>query len=141
MQRLANTLAFERRCIRSSLRLRKLRRYVSRYAFDLRGLAGRGASSRLRRLASGVWYILQSSDGYDQAKYKEYAWGNATDNVVAGDFDGDGRRISRSTVPRSGIWYILQSSDGYDPNLYKAYLWGNATDSEKRGQPMMADLL
>ena len=32
--------------------------------------------------SDGVWYILQSTDGYDINKYKAYKWGNTGDEPV-----------------------------------------------------------
>ena len=66
------------------------------------------------RPSSGVWYLLQSSDGYDPTKYKAYQWGDPTDIPVPGDYDGDGKTDIAVRRPSTGVWYILQSSDGYD---------------------------
>ena len=76
------------------------------------------------RPSSGVWFILQSSNGYDQGLYKAYKWGDPTDIPVPGDYDGDGKTDIAVWRPGDGVWYILQSSDGYDPGKYKAYKWG-----------------
>ena len=43
------------------------------------------------RPGDGVWYILQSSDGYDRSLFKAYKWGDPTDIPVPGDYDGDGK--------------------------------------------------
>ena len=86
------------------------------------------------RPSTGVWYILQSSDGYDPSKFKAYLSGSATDTVVPGDYDGDGKTDLAESNPSTGVWYILQSSDGYNPNLYKAYKWGDPTDISLRGR-------
>ncbi len=60
---------------------------------------------------SGVWYILQSSDGYNPARAKYYQWGLLGDQPVQADYDGDGRAdiaVFRST---ENSWYIRRSSD------------------------------
>ena len=38
----------------------------------------------LYRPSSGVWYLLLSTDGYDQAFYKSYLWGGPSDKPVKG---------------------------------------------------------
>ena len=60
------------------------------------------------RPSSGVWYLLQSSDGYDPTKYKAYKWGDPTDIPVPGDYDGDGKTDIAVRRPSTGVWYILQ---------------------------------
>ena len=80
------------------------------------------------RPTSGVWFILHSSNGYDQGLYKAYKWGDPTDIPVSGDYDGDGKTDIAVWRPGDGVWYVLQSSDGYSQGLYKAYKWGDPTD-------------
>lgn len=53
----------------------------------------------------GVWYILQSSDGFRAASF-----GNASDIPVPADYDGDGR--SDIAIFRNGVWHLLQSTNG-----------------------------
>ena len=81
------------------------------------------------RPSTGVWYLLLSSDGYNQSLYKSYLWGSdPSDNHVPGDYDGDGKIDLAVWRSSTGVWYILQSSDGYDVGNYKAYKWGDPTD-------------
>lgn len=59
----------------------------------------------------GVWYVLQSSDGYNPIYAVTFEFGELADVPVQADYDGDGRAdfaVFRSTENR---WYIRQSSD------------------------------
>ena len=71
------------------------------------------------RPSSGVWYILQSTDGYNRNLYKAYLWGTSTDIPVPGDYDGDGKTDITVWRPGDGVWYILTASD------LKLTGWGN----------------
>jgi hypothetical protein len=63
---------------------------------------------------TGVWYILQSTDGYNPRYAKIYQWGELGDVPVQADYDGDRKadlavfRYHRFPYNR---WYIRQSSD------------------------------
>lgn len=57
------------------------------------------------RPETGVWYVLNSSDG----SYTIVQWGLAQDKIVPADYDGDGK--NDLAVYRDGIWYIRKSSD------------------------------
>ncbi|MDQ3747931.1 MAG: VCBS repeat-containing protein, partial [Acidobacteriota bacterium] len=76
------------------------------------------------RPSNGFWYVSKSSGGYSSVK-----WGLATDDLVPGDYDGDGK--TDLAVYRKGAggslfnivnntWYILRSSD----NTFLARQWG-----------------
>ena len=72
--------------------------------FDFDG--DRKADISVYRPETGVWWVLNSSDG----TYSAVNWGLSTDKIVPADYDGDGR-IDRA-VYRDGVWYVLKSSTG-----------------------------
>ncbi len=63
---------------------------------------------------NGVWYVLQSTDGYNPIHAKYFQWGELGDIPVQADYDGDGKadfavfRYHRFPYNR---WYIRQSID------------------------------
>lgn len=61
---------------------------------------------------TGEWWILKSSNGYDQNKAITFSWGKLGDVPVQADYDGDRKAdfaIFRSTENR---WYVRESSTG-----------------------------
>lgn len=61
---------------------------------------------------TGEWWVLRSSNDYDQSSPMLVRWGKLGDVPVQADYDGDGRAdqaIFRSTEDR---WYIRESSTG-----------------------------
>jgi hypothetical protein len=73
---------------------------------------------------TGVWYILNSSNG----TFRAVPFGFSTDKPVAGDYDGDGKADIAVYRPSSGVWYLLQSTAGF-----KAVQFGVATDIPSPG--------
>lgn len=65
----------------------------------------RKADVSVFRPSDGNWYLLKSTDGF-----AGIAFGAATDRIVPGDYDGDGR--IDVAVFREGNWYLLRSSGG-----------------------------
>ncbi len=64
------------------------------------------------RPATGTWYVLLSSDGYNPDYARIFRWGKLGDIPVQGDYDGDGRTdyaVFRYTENR---WFVMRSSDG-----------------------------
>ncbi len=55
---------------------------------------------------NGVWYLLQSQNGFTGAQF-----GISTDKIVPADYDGDGK--TDIAVYRSGTWYLQRSSAGF----------------------------
>jgi hypothetical protein len=71
---------------------------------------------------NGIWYVLQSTDGYNPIHAKYFQWGRLGDVPVTADYDGDGRTdfaVFRSTENR---WYIQPSKSGqwYSVNFGQA---------------------
>lgn len=62
---------------------------------------------------NGVWYVLQSSDGYNARYAKYFQWGELGDVPVQADYDGDGK-ADVAVFRASGInrWYIQSSRSG-----------------------------
>ncbi len=77
------------------------------------------------RPSTGDWWTA-NSDGIGVQNF-----GSATDKVVSGDYDGDGRTdISvYKNVGGQGVWSIKRSSDGGVTNVS----WGLSTDKPVRG--------
>ncbi len=74
------------------------------------------------RPATGVWYVLKSSSGYNPKYAQYFQWGKLGDIPVAADYDGDGKcdfAVFRSTENR---WYVYQSSS----NSWKTTVLGRA---------------
>ncbi len=57
------------------------------------------------RPSNGVWYLLQSSNGFTTIQF-----GISIDKPAPADFDGDGK--TDAAVFRNGIWYQLNSTSG-----------------------------
>ena len=78
------------------------------------------------RPATGTWFWLTSSSGYDYAAARSVQWGNRDlgDVPFLGDIDGDGRADPIVWRATTGTWYWLTSSSGYHAGSSKQ--WGNA---------------
>ncbi len=62
------------------------------------------------RPADGVWYVLESTQGFNSLYAKYFQWGRLGDIPVPADYDGDGKTdfaVFRSSENR---WYIFQSA-------------------------------
>lgn len=82
---------------------------LAKPVFDLDG-DGKADVSVFRG-SDQYWYIKKSSGGYEYVR-----WGLETDNLVPGDYDGDGRTdiaIHRKLIafPETGTWWIFNSLD------------------------------
>ena len=74
------------------------------------------------RPATGVWYVLKSTSGYNPKYAGYFQWGKLGDIPVPADYDGDGRSdfaVFRSTENR---WYVYQSSN----KSWKTSVFGQA---------------
>ncbi len=60
------------------------------------------------RPSHGAWYSYNLADN----TFKIVNWGNATDKIVPGDYDGDGVTDHAVFRPSNGIWYLFQSTAG-----------------------------
>jgi len=61
---------------------------------------------------TGEWWILKSSDDYDQSHANVYRWGKLGDVPVQADYDGDGSADLAVFRPSENRWYIHKSSTG-----------------------------
>lgn len=74
------------------------------------------------RPATGVWYVLKSTSGYNPEYAEYFRWGKLGDIPVPADYDGDGKAdfaVFRYTENR---WYVYQSSNG----AWKTSVFGRA---------------
>ena len=67
------------------------------------------------RPSTGVWYVLQSSDGYNQNLYKAYKWGDPTDIPLRGRL---GRRTFRQG-DLTGNWDLTRFRQVTTPVGYR----------------------
>jgi uncharacterized delta-60 repeat protein len=72
------------------------------------------------RPSSGVWYVLNSSNGAFSAQ----PFGTNGDIAAPGDFDADKKTDYAVFRPSTGYWYILNSSD----NSFRAEHFGSTGD-------------
>ncbi len=76
------------------------------------------------RPSDRYWYLNRSTSGFHFVQ-----WGLATDNLVAGDHDNDGK--ADVAIFRDGYWYILRSSN----NTFYFQTFGQAGD-----KPLVGDI-
>ena len=77
------------------------------------------------RPATGTWFILRSSGGYQRSSALVVRWGAATDQPVPADYDGDGRADLAVWRPGTGTWWILTSTSGFRTEDRLAVAWGS----------------
>jgi len=71
----------------------------------------------------GFWHVLNSSNN----QLRSVRWGAASDQRVAGDFDGDGR--TDVAIYRNGLWAVIESSN----NQPRYVNWGLSSDRAVAG--------
>ena len=75
------------------------------------------------RPSTGVWYILQSSNG----QVRTDAFGLSGDKPQPADFNGDGRADLGVFRPSDGTWYIAKPQ-GIPGQNFHAIQWGASSD-------------
>jgi DNA-binding beta-propeller fold protein YncE len=83
------------------------------------------------RPASGTWFSLDSSTGWQTYRYQGWGIEAQGDKPVRGDFDGDGIMDPVIFRPTYGTWFILKSSSNYTDWTW--FGWGTATDAPVPG--------
>jgi DNA-binding beta-propeller fold protein YncE len=83
------------------------------------------------RPASGTWFSLDSSTGWQTYRFQGWGIEAEGDTPVRGDFDGDGIMDPVIFRPAYGTWFILKSAANYTD--WQWFGWGNATDTPVPG--------
>ena len=83
------------------------------------------------RPASGTWFSLDSSTGWQTYRYQGWGIEAEGDTPVGGDFDGDGIMDPVIFRPTYGTWFILKSAANYTD--WQWFGWGSATDTPVPG--------
>ena len=89
---------------------------------DANATAALPADLAIWRPSTGTWWVMGGAGGSQPATQ---AWGNSTDKVVPGDYDGDGKTDFAVFRPSTGEWYILRTSDSAWETVIT---WGLSTD-------------
>ena len=74
------------------------------------------------RPSSGYWYFDYNLDG---SVDKSFKYGGSTDQIIVGDWDGDGKDGIAIFRPSSGYWYFDYNLDSI---INKSFRYGGSTD-------------
>jgi uncharacterized protein YneR len=74
------------------------------------------------RSSTGFWYFDNNLDGIVD---KSFRYGGSTDQIIAGDWDGDGLDGIAIFRPSTGYWYFDYNLDGV---VDKSFRYGGSTD-------------
>jgi uncharacterized protein YneR len=74
------------------------------------------------RPASGYWYF---DDNLEGTVDKSFRYGGSTDQIIAGDWNGDGQDGIAIFRPSTGFWYFDNNLDG---TVDKSFRYGGSTD-------------
>ena len=79
--------------------------------------------------AGGQSYVYYRPSAQPTSDFETIYWGTGGDEVLRGDFDGDGRLDAAVFRSSNQIWYIRQSSNG----TLRSESWGLASDKKVSG--------
>jgi len=80
------------------------------------------SSEGIFRPSTGYWYFDYNLDGIVD---KSFRYGGSTDQIIKGDWDGDGKDGIAIFRPSTGYWYFDNTLDGI---VDKSFRYGGSTD-------------